>query len=275
MPVLGSQPPEQSALGVVDVQRGEVGHRPLPGVLELAQAGPAGSGRDELVATEQRLELALLIGGDHVVARVKELALPAALVEIQDPAGLLGEVPITREDPRAPRPRTDRVLGQIAPHRGARDRAHDPARDRLVGDLSGRPARQRPARLGRKLARQRLDLGDLSGGKTTADDPAAASHPSPECPPRNIVAATCPPTSRCNQAAERSPRWSAPRWPTTRSSRAAPHDATACTARHADAAHAPRPRSARSGTCWPLPTRFAALAMTPSTNHERISGIAH
>src|SRR5688572_1698989 len=44
----------------------------------------------------------------------------------------------------------DRVLRQIAPDRGARDRADDPALDSLSRDLSVRPARQRSTRLGRK-----------------------------------------------------------------------------------------------------------------------------
>jgi hypothetical protein len=49
-----------------------------------------------------------------------------------------------------------------------------------VCELSARPARQRPADLRRKLGCQRLDLGDLAGGKTTGDAPAVMTTP-PEC----------------------------------------------------------------------------------------------
>src|SRR5206468_3465471 len=65
------------------------------------------------------------------------------------------------EHPRAPRPRSDRVLGQPSPDGRARYRADDPARDGFAGQFSRRPARQRPPGLGQQLARQRLDLGDL------------------------------------------------------------------------------------------------------------------
>ncbi len=157
------------------------------------------------MSTKQGLELALLISGDDVVPGVQAPALPAALIEVENPAGLLREVGIAREYRGAPRPRPDRVLRQIAPDRGARDRADDPALDSLSRDLSVRPARQRSTRLGRKLAGQRFDLRDLCGGKTTGAGQASAS--------------------------------------------------------------------ARSHTCWPLPTRSPNVMESPSTSPEHISGV--
>ena len=65
-PGLGLTAPEQAALGVMDIERGEVDHRPQPGVRKLAQSGAAGPGRDGLVAAEQRRQLAFLIGADHI-----------------------------------------------------------------------------------------------------------------------------------------------------------------------------------------------------------------
>ena len=174
---------EQAALGIVDVERGQVGQRPAPPVLVFDQTGPSRTRRDERVATQQRLQLRLLVSRDHIVARVQPPTLPAALVEIERTAGLLAEVRVAREHPRAPRPRADRILGQPPPDRRPRDLADDPALDRFARELSRRPARQRPPGLGRQLARQRLDLGDLGGGKTTGDAPAWAAHPTQPAPP--------------------------------------------------------------------------------------------
>jgi hypothetical protein len=108
------------------VKRGEVGKGAMALILELVEATASRAGRDRVMSTKQGLELALLISGDDVVPGVQAPALPEALIEVENPAGLLREVGIAREYPGAPRPRPDRVLRRIAPDRGARDRADDP-----------------------------------------------------------------------------------------------------------------------------------------------------
>jgi hypothetical protein len=98
----------------------------------------------------------------------------------------------------------------VAPDRGARDRADDPALDSLSRDLSVRPARQRSTRLGRKLAGQRFDLRDLCGGKTTGAGQASASHPTQAVLLRTIVAATYAHIAQSHPLGERSQHWSLP-----------------------------------------------------------------
>ena len=103
---------------------------------------------------------------------MQQLALPAALVEVQHRPGLLQEARIAREDPRAVLPRPDRVLRQPARDRRRRRRA-DGALDHQPVQLSAREARQRDAQLARQLARDRLDLRDLLRGKNGAGDQTA------------------------------------------------------------------------------------------------------
>jgi hypothetical protein len=69
------------------------------------------------VPAPERLQLRLLIGADHVLVRAQALALERAVVEIEHPTGLLGEVWIAREDPGTCLPWLDRILVQPAPDR--------------------------------------------------------------------------------------------------------------------------------------------------------------
>jgi hypothetical protein len=94
----------------VDVESGQVGQRPLAALLVLDQPRTTRPGRDERMAAQQRLQLGLLVGTDDVIARVQPPPLPTALIEVQGATGLLTELRIARKDPRAPRPRPDRVL---------------------------------------------------------------------------------------------------------------------------------------------------------------------
>ena len=242
MPDFRLHAPEQAAPGVVDVHRRQVGQRAAAPVLVLDEARPAGAGGRRARGGAAALQLGLLVGADDVVARVQPLALPATLIEIQDTAGLGSEVGVAREHPCLPGPRPDRILRQPAPDRRSRHRAHHAALDGRGGQLSRRPLPQRLARLRGKLARDRLDLGDLRGGKTTGAARASASHQVQPGPPRRIFVATCPASCQCIPAGGQSRRSSARRRPATRCWPAAPRDADACTAPHADAAPAPPPR---------------------------------
>src|SRR3954454_6113274 len=95
----------------------EVADRAAPLVLVLdALATPVGGWRAG-VDPCPGLDRGLGVGADHAVAGLKQLAFPAALVEVEDRAGLLQEVGVAREDPRALLPGLDRVLGQPATDR--------------------------------------------------------------------------------------------------------------------------------------------------------------
>ena len=188
-PVLGRAPIEQ--LGSARVPRGQVAERTLALVLVLDQlAFPARPGRLAGMLARAGLDRRLLIRAHHEIAGLQQFPLPPALVQVQDPTRLLGELRVAREDPRAIVPRANRVLPQPPPDRDRRDRRDDPALDRLPGELSARPARERNALLGRQLACQRLDLGHLRRGKNAAADPAVVA-PQARAPlPRRSVFAT-------------------------------------------------------------------------------------
>jgi hypothetical protein len=111
-------------VGVVNVPRGQVRQRPAALVLELV-AAPAPRARWlGLVATSERLQLALLIGRDHVLVRPQALAVEHARVQIQCPAGLSRELGVAAVDPALLLPRLDRVPVQPPPDRRRRRVGH-------------------------------------------------------------------------------------------------------------------------------------------------------
>jgi hypothetical protein len=189
------------------------------------------------------LDRGLLITTHHEVAGLKQLPVPAPLVQIEDPAGLLRELRVAREDPGAVVPRADRVLAQPPPDRDGRDRRDDPTLDRLEGQLSAGPARERHALLGRQLARHRLDLGDLRRGKNAAVDPTAVSPRAPGGRPGRTVFARSRPPDGSTQAAQRSPCSKAHQRPAGSPSRASHPDTVRSTPPRAAQAHAAVPRS--------------------------------
>ena len=92
------------------VPAGEVAERALALVLVLDLLGLAGSGGQRWVLARSGLYRGFLVGADDVVARMQPLALPAALLEVEHSACLLGEAWVAREDPGAVLPGFDRVL---------------------------------------------------------------------------------------------------------------------------------------------------------------------
>ena len=109
--------------------------------------------------------LGLLISTDHEVAGVQQLALPAALIQIEHRCGALCKPRVAREDPRAMLPGPDRILRQPARDRRGR-RVGDTTLDDQPVQLSAGEARQRHALILGQLASDRLDLGDLLRGET-------------------------------------------------------------------------------------------------------------
>jgi len=74
------------------------------------------------------LDAGLLVGAEHVITRPQCCAAPAALVEIENTAGLAGKIRIAWEDPCAMPPGAQRVLAEPALERGAADLRDDAAR---------------------------------------------------------------------------------------------------------------------------------------------------
>ena len=156
-----------------------------------------------------RLDRRLLVGADDVVAGVQPLALPAAGVQIQDRAGLLGEPWVAREDPRAVLPRLDRVLRQPPPDGHAADLLDDPAPDRLARELLRGPARERHATFGRQRARHRDHLSADVRGERPAGVRAVAGPPVRRVAARRTACATARRPRAGTAAARRSGRCAA------------------------------------------------------------------
>src|SRR6266511_185475 len=97
-PVLGRAAVEDPRL--LDVPAGQVAQRALALVLVLDLLRLAGSGGQRRLLARSGLDRGLLVGADDVVARMQQLAFPAALVEVEHAAGLL-EPRVAREDPGA------------------------------------------------------------------------------------------------------------------------------------------------------------------------------
>jgi len=91
------------------------------------------------VAAAERLQLRLLVGANDVLVRAQPLALEHPPIEIQRAAGLLGEVRVACEQPRARLPRLDRVLVQPAPDRRRRRLGHATFENKAV-QLNAREA---------------------------------------------------------------------------------------------------------------------------------------
>src|SRR5271165_4111571 len=88
------------------------------------------------------LNAGLLIDAEHVIARPQRCTFPAALVQIDDAASLVGEVRIARKDPTAMAPGAQCVLAKPAPKRGTADLGDDAAGHRLLAQFGDGPTSQ-------------------------------------------------------------------------------------------------------------------------------------
>jgi hypothetical protein len=158
--------------GVMDVRGGQVGQRPAAAELELDQRRATRAGRDGVVAARERLQLGLLIGADHELARMQPPTLKPPGVEVEPAAGLGRELRVAREDPRALLPRLQRAVVQPAPDRRRRRVGAAPL-DHQTVELSARENGQAPIVRRRQFARHRDDLGDLAPRGNGAGDPRA------------------------------------------------------------------------------------------------------
>ena len=127
------------------------------------------------------LDAGLLIGTHDAVARGKRCPLPAALVQIEHAGGFALEVRVTRKDPAAMRPGTDRILGEPAPQCRLPDGGHEPALDNLAADLRQAPARERHLVLIRQLTGQGLNGDHQTGGKRALGARCGIVPPSRPC----------------------------------------------------------------------------------------------
>ena len=121
------------------------------------------------VFTATSLDAGLFIGGDYELVILQRPVLPPSGVEIQDTAGLGGEIRIAREYPATVTPRPNGILMQ--PQRAPADRGNQAALLDLLNQITSAPAGQRQTVLCRQFTRQRFDLNDEFWGKKSGGDP--------------------------------------------------------------------------------------------------------
>ena len=91
--------------------------------------------------------------GDDEFISARGLALPAALVQVQDASGLPLELGVAGENPTAVLPGADGVLVQPTPNGRAADVRHQATRDDFPGQVLATAAGQGQAGLGRAVHR--------------------------------------------------------------------------------------------------------------------------
>src|SRR5665213_103847 len=103
------------------------------------------------MTTTPCLDRGLLVRGDHVLILGEFSAIEDPFVEVEDDAGLLREVGIAREDPRAVAPGPDDGIGEDAPDRRSTDSIGDLRTNDFRRDLRAGEATERQVPLRRQL----------------------------------------------------------------------------------------------------------------------------
>lgn len=106
--------------GMMNIKRGHVGPRSTTAVLMLDTHRAAASWRKGGMLAPPRLNAGLLVGGDDELIAFQGLFLPAALIEIEDSAGLGGKGGISWKDPTSVIPGADGVGVEPSPDGASR-----------------------------------------------------------------------------------------------------------------------------------------------------------
>jgi hypothetical protein len=150
------------------------------------------------MAAHLGLDAGLLIGREDKLIVPQRLALPASRVEIEEAAGLGGEVGIPGEDPAPVLPGADRIRMEPAPDRALTDSRHQSSPPGLRREVGDAPAGERPVLPDGEFTRLRLDLHDDPWGGKPGAVPGGAAPPGPGAVPRRSVSATnSPPPAGC------------------------------------------------------------------------------
>ena len=155
---------------MVDIPGGQIGPGSEASILMLDLEGRVGLGRHRGVATLAGLDGGFLIGAHDELIRSEWLALPNALVEIEQTGGLGEKVRIAGKQPATMLPGPDGVLMEPAPDGGPADGGHQARLTELSGQIVVAPARERKALTGRQLAGQGLNLNDNLWGEKLGGD---------------------------------------------------------------------------------------------------------
>src|SRR5712691_137415 len=155
--------------GAMDVERGQVSPGPEPRVLVLDSHRLARSGLRRGVLPRAGLDAGLLVGADHELVRAQPAALPDAMVEVEDPPGLVLEVGVAGEDPAPMLPGPDGVFVEPPPDGRVAESGHEAGAAYVRAKFGQTPPRERQPQLCRQLAGDGLNANDqLWGGRPGA-----------------------------------------------------------------------------------------------------------
>ena len=164
-------------LGVMDIQSRDIGQRATPLVLMFHLHRLAGLGSLGGVDARAGLNAGLFIRRNHELIVLQRLVLPGSLVEVKQAPGFDGELRVTRKNPTAVKPRSDRVLMEPAPESAVTDFGDQPGLTNLLVQLRQTPARQRQAKLAGQFASQGFNLHDQFWGEKPGGDPGGEALP--------------------------------------------------------------------------------------------------
>ena len=136
------------------------------------------------------LDAGLFVGGDDEIVLSKRLTIPGAAIQVENAAGLGGEVWVARKDPSAVIPRANGVLMEPAPDRAAGDGGDQAGLTDLASDVRRIPMRKRKAVGGRQFTGESLDLHHQFWGEKNGGDPGEDVPPDPPGGRRRNACAT-------------------------------------------------------------------------------------
>lgn len=175
---------------VMDVQRGQIGPSATAVVFVFDAhrlVRPWSRGR---VFAAAGLNTGLFVGGDHEFIWFQEPPVPGTGVQIEDAAGLDGEMWIAWEDPTAVIPRSNRILMKPTPYRAVRNLGDQAGLTHLPSDVRRIPVGEGKIMSGGQFTSEGLDLHHQFWGEKSGGDPDETAPPVPSCGLRRTVCAT-------------------------------------------------------------------------------------
>ena len=150
----------------MDIPGCQIGPGPHAEVLMLDVRGTIGRRRQRRLFSAAGLNTGLFVCADDVIIGTQWSALPDTLVKTEDGSGFAGKVWIAGEDPASMLPGAKGIAAEPAPQSSAADLSDQALRNNVLADFLDREPGQWEPEAMRKLAGERLNLNDETGGKS-------------------------------------------------------------------------------------------------------------
>ena len=152
--------------GVSNIPGCHIGQSTLSFVFVLDAAVPAagcGSGSGDSAMTS--LNAGFFVGGKHKVPITQRLAIPNAMIQIEDFARFVFKIRVSGPYPTSITPGPNGILAQPSSDGGPADQGGDAAGDGLASNFIAGQSRKRQSEISRQLTGQRLYFHDDLRGK--------------------------------------------------------------------------------------------------------------